>query len=53
MRLTILCRHKNLSIIKSRDSLSRIDVITVLHKNGVVMEVEHIENAYYPRVRTY
>ena len=32
---------------------ARLDVITVLHKNGVVMEVEHIENAYYPRVRTY
>lgn len=36
-----------------RTEEARLDVITVLHKNGVVVKVEHIENAYYPRVRTY
>ena len=36
-----------------RSEEARLDVITVLHKNGAVVEVEHIENAYYPRVKTY
>lgn len=36
-----------------RNENARLDVITVLHKNGVVVEVEHIENAYYPSVKTY
>lgn len=36
-----------------RNENARLDVITVLHKNGAVVEVEHIENAYYPSVRTY
>jgi putative endonuclease len=36
-----------------RDENARLDVITVLHNNGIVEEVEHIENAYYPRVKTY
>ncbi|MBR5642755.1 MAG: YraN family protein [Salinivirgaceae bacterium] len=37
----------------NRSEEARLDVITVLHKNGAVVEVEHIENAYYPKVRTY
>ncbi len=36
-----------------RTEEARLDVISVLHKNGTIVEVEHIENAYYPRVRTY
>ena len=36
-----------------RTEEARLDVITVLHKNGAVVEIEHIENAYQPRVRTY
>ena len=37
----------------NRTEEARLDVITVLHKNGTIVEVEHIENAYYPRLRTY
>jgi len=36
-----------------RTEEARLDVIIVLHKNGTVVEVDHIENAYYPRIRTY
>jgi len=36
-----------------RTEEARLDVITVLHKNGAVVSVEHIENAYYPKIRTY
>lgn len=36
-----------------RTEEARLDVITVLHKNGKVTNVSHIENAYYPTVRTY
>lgn len=36
-----------------RTEEARLDVITILHKNETVVEVEHIENAYSPRVRTY
>lgn len=36
-----------------RTEEARLDVITVLHKNGTAVEVEHVDNAYYPRVRTY
>ena len=36
-----------------RNENARLDVITVLHKNGTVVEIEHIENAYYPSVKTY
>lgn len=39
-------RHK-------RTEEARLDVITVLHKNGKVTNVSHIENAYYPTVRTH
>lgn len=39
-------RHK-------RTEEARLDVITVLHKNGKVTNVTHIENAYYPSVRTH
>lgn len=39
-------RHK-------RTEEARLDVITVLHKNGKVTNVTHIENAYYPTVRTH
>ena len=55
-------RSVNYNIVKAADGYmrrfrrteeARLDVITVLHKNGVVVKVEHIENAYYPRVRTY
>lgn len=37
----------------NRTEEARLDVITVLHKNGKVTNVTHIENAYYPSVRTY
>ena len=36
-----------------RTEEARLDVITVLHKNGKVTNVSHIENAYYPTVRTH
>lgn len=36
-----------------RNENARLDVITVLHKKGSVVEIEHIENAYYPSVKTY
>lgn len=36
-----------------RTEEARLDVITVLHKNGKVTNVTHIENAYYPTVRTH
>ena len=36
-----------------RTEEARLDVITVLHKNGKVTSVSHIENAYYPTVRTH
>ena len=36
-----------------RNENARLDVISVLHKNGTIVSVEHIENAYYPRVKTY
>ena len=39
-------RHK-------RTEEARLDVITVLHKKGKVTNVTHIENAYYPSVRTH
>lgn len=32
---------------------ARLDVITVLHQYGKVVSVEHIENAFIPKVRTY
>ena len=37
----------------NRSEEARLDVIIVLHNNGDVVSVEHIEEAYYPRVRTY
>lgn len=36
-----------------RTEEARLDVITVLHQNGKVTNVSHIENAYYPALRTY
>ena len=36
-----------------RTEEARLDVITVLHKDGIVTDVSHIENAYYPSVRNY
>lgn len=36
-----------------RTEEARLDVITVLHKNEKVTKVTHIENAYYPTVRTH
>ena len=37
----------------NREEEGRFDVITVLHNNGEVVSVEHIEGAFEPRVRTY
>ena len=37
----------------NRTEEARLDVITVLHKNGKVTNIDHIENAYYPTVRTH
>ena len=37
----------------NREEEGRFDVITVLHNNGEVVSVEHIEDAYQPQVRTY
>lgn len=36
-----------------RSEEARLDVITVLHQNGKVTNVSHIENAYYPTVRRF
>lgn len=36
-----------------RTEEARLDVITVIHKNGKVTNVSHFENAYYPTVRTH
>lgn len=36
-----------------RTEEARLDVITVLHKGGKITSVSHIENAYYPTVRTH
>lgn len=37
----------------NRAENARLDVITVLHQYGKVVSVEHIEDAFRPRVRTY
>ncbi len=37
----------------NRTEEARLDVITALHRNGKITNVEHIENAYYPTVRTH
>lgn len=37
----------------NRTENARLDVIIVLHNNGEVVSVEHLEEAYNPRVRTY
>ncbi|MBO7597338.1 MAG: YraN family protein [Bacteroidales bacterium] len=36
-----------------RSEEARLDVITVLHKAGKIVSVNHIENAYYPTVRSF
>lgn len=37
----------------NRDEEARLDVIIVLHNNGKIVSIEHIEDAYQPQVRTY
>ena len=37
----------------NREEEGRLDVITVLHNNGKIVSIEHIEDAYQPQVRTY
>ena len=37
----------------NRTEEARLDVITVLHKSGKIVSVNHIENAYYPTVRSF
>lgn len=37
----------------NRAENARLDVIIVLHDNGKVISVEHMEDAFFPRVRTY
>ena len=36
-----------------RTEEARLDVITVLHKNGVITDVKHYERAYFPRPRRF
>ena len=37
----------------NRTEEARLDVITVLHKSGKIVSVNHIKNAYYPTVRSF
>lgn len=37
----------------NRQENARFDIIIVLHDNGNIVSVEHMEDAYYPRVITY
>ena len=37
----------------NRQENARFDIINVLHDNGNVVSVEHLEDAYLPSVRTY
>lgn len=37
----------------NRQENARFDIINVLHDNGNIVSVEHMEDAYYPRVITY
>ena len=39
--------------IFKRTEEARLDVITVLHKNGVITDVKHYERAYFPRPRRF
>jgi putative endonuclease len=36
-----------------RTEEARLDVITVLHKNGVITDIKHYERAYFPRPRRF
>ena len=36
-----------------RTEEARLDVITVLHKNGQITDIKHYERAYFPRPRRF
>ena len=37
----------------NRKENARLDVIIVLHENGNVLSIEHMKDAFVPRVRTH
>lgn len=37
--------------MKGRDEEVRFDIVSVIHHNGEVQSIEHIESAFYPSLR--